>query len=144
MTGLQKSLKQFYGLDAPDPEREARDIDSPHFQARAFYEESLQTDSLPKLLAKEQSLVSEIQSFDSDLQTLVYDNYSKFLGASDTVDSLSESISTMTDKMNHLRDNLTGVAKHSEEIGADLEPNRQKIQRLVGISRLLERVEFIS
>ena len=144
MAAMHTSLKQFYGLEARDPVRDSQDIDSPHFQAREFFEESLRTDSLQQLMAKEQSLVSDIQSFDSDLQTLVYDNYSKFLGASDTVDSLSDNIATMTEKMNRLRENLTGVARHSDEIEADLQPNRQKIQRLVGISRLLERVEFIS
>ena len=46
--------------------------------------------------------------------------------------------------MNNLKTNLTNVAMNNEKICGNLANSRQKIQRLVGISRLLERVEFIS
>lgn len=144
MSTANKLLRQFYGLETLNKEQEARDIDSPHFQARAFFEESVKSDSLPQLLARENSLVSDIRSYDNDLQSLVYDNYSKFLGASDTVRGLAQNISTLHDEMSHLKANLATVARRSDSISDDLETNRQKIQRLVGISRLLGRVEFIS
>lgn len=144
MSTANKLLRQFYGLEKPNREQEARDIDSPHFQADSFFEESVKSDSLPQLLARENSLISDIRSFDNDLQTLVYDNYSKFLGATDTVRSLRQNITALTEEMGSLRENLHHVSQRSQAIGADLEDNRLKIQRLVGISRLLGRVEFIS
>ena len=144
MSTANKLLRQFYGLERPNQEQEARDIDSPHFQAQAFFEESVKKDSLPQLLARENTLISDIRSFDNDLQTLVYDNYSKFLGATDTVRSLRQNITALSGEMGDLKANLGKVAQRSDAIGSDLEPNRQKIQRLVGISRLLGRVEFIS
>jgi hypothetical protein len=144
MSMANRLLREFYGLESPNKEQEVRDIDSPHFDAKSFFEHCVQTDSLPQLFARENSLVSDIRAFDSDLQALVYDNYSKFLGASETVRSLSTKITTLSEEMGQLKSNLTGVAQHSDEIGSALEPNRQRIQRLVGISRLLERVQFIS
>ncbi|KAH0793927.1 vacuolar protein sorting-associated protein 51 [Histomonas meleagridis] len=144
MSSADKLLRQHYGLDQPNKEQEAKDIDSPNFDAKAFFEDKVKNDTLTQLLARENSLVTDIRAFDNDLQTLVYDNYSKFLGASDTVHSLSGHIVTLTEQMDRLKSSLTGVAQHNDQISADLESNRQKIQRLVGISRLLERVEFIS
>lgn len=144
MSTANKLLRQYYGLDTPDQEQEVRDIDSPHFDPNSFFDEAAKNDSLPQILARENSLVSDIRSFDNDLQTLVYDNYAKFLGASDTVHSLSENISALTTQMDSLQKNLQEISVHSGKIINDLEPNRQRIQRLVGISRLLGRVEFIS
>lgn len=40
---------------------------------------------MKQLLEHESSLVSEIQSLDSDCQTLVYDHYDKFIAAADIV-----------------------------------------------------------
>jgi hypothetical protein len=144
MSMANKLLRQFYGLETPNQEQESRDVDSPRFDARAFFDQCVRSDTLPQLLARENSIVSDIRAFDSDLQALVYDNYSKFLGASDTVRSLSAKITTLSDQMGQLRASLTGVAQHSDEVGRALDANRQRIQRLVGISRLLGRVEFIS
>lgn len=144
MSTANKLLRQYYGLDTPDKTQEARDIDSPNFDAKGFFNEAAKNDSLPQILARENSLVTDIRAFDNDLQTLVYDNYSKFLSASDTVHSLSENISNLTSQMDHLKQNLNDISSHSKKIVDDLEPNRQRIQRLIGISRLLGRVEFIS
>ena len=144
MSTANKLLRQYYGLDAPDKAQESRDIDSPHFDAKAFFDDSAKNDTLQQILSRENGLVSDIRTFDNDLQALVYDNYSKFLGAADTVHLLSDNISTLTSQMEKLKTNLSDVAGHSDAIVNDLEPNRQRIQRLVGISRLLGRVEFIS
>lgn len=144
MSTANKLLRQYYGLDTPDKAQEARDIDSPNFDPKGFFTEAAKNDSLPQILARENSLVTDIRAFDNDLQTLVYDNYSKFLGAADTVHSLSDNISNLTSQMDHLKKNLDDISTHSKKIVDDLEPNRQRIQRLVGISRLLGRVEFIS
>ena len=39
-------------------------------------------------MAKESEVVKEIHSLDSDMQTLVYENYNKFISATDTINKM--------------------------------------------------------
>ena len=39
-------------------------------------------------MAKESEVVREIHSLDSDMQTLVYENYNKFISATDTINKM--------------------------------------------------------
>ena len=139
-----KLLRQFYGLDIPNESQEILEIDSPKFSAKEYFEKKAKNDSTPNLLAHENTLVSEIRSLDNELQTLVYDNYTKFLGASDIVKDLGSHISTLRDKISTLKISLNNVSNHFNQMNNIIDPNRQKVHRLIGISRLLERVEFIS
>ena len=41
--------------------------------------------SLTELMDKETEMVRHIRSLDSDMQTLVYENYNKFISATDTI-----------------------------------------------------------
>ena len=36
-------------------------------------------------MEQEQTMVKDIRSLDSDMQTLVYENYNKFISATDTI-----------------------------------------------------------
>lgn len=45
----------------------------------------LQERSLVELMDQEQGMVKDIRSLDSDMQTLVYENYNKFISATDTI-----------------------------------------------------------
>ena len=36
-------------------------------------------------MEQEQAMVKDIRSLDSDMQTLVYENYNKFISATDTI-----------------------------------------------------------
>jgi len=40
---------------------------------------------LTELMDKEAEMVQHIKSLDSDMQTLVYENYNKFISATDTI-----------------------------------------------------------
>jgi len=52
---------------------------------------------------------SEIKSLDSDMQMLVYENYNKFISATDTIRSMKCSVEEMDAKMLTLK-NLIGRA----------------------------------
>ena len=46
--------------------------------------------NLPELMDKETEMVRHIKALDSDMQTLVYENYNKFISATDTIRKVSE------------------------------------------------------
>ncbi|VDP40606.1 unnamed protein product [Schistosoma margrebowiei] len=89
---IKQRLKQFYGsntnnslVDQNDP----LNIDSPSFDPQLYLDKSLKTKDLSDLISEEKTLTDQIRSLDSDMQTLVYDNYSKFISATDTIRMLN-------------------------------------------------------
>ena len=147
MTSTADLMKQFYGIadddeveQPPDP----TDIDGTAFEAEPYFRQLIQRENLQTLVQKDKTVKSEIKSLDTELQHLVYDNYTKFLLAEETIRSMSDGLSSLSAKMQNVLDSLSSVSKSSAEIRSDLNPNREKIQRLVGINRLLERIDFIS
>ena len=144
-TSLSMEFKEFYGIkDDDEPPENPMDINSSCFDAKLLFHQSSKTLSIHQLVSQERSLVADIMSLDNDMQTLVYDNYSKFLNASDVVRTFGEKIDSLTNQVNDLEKTLLNVSEHNDAICKELQGNREKIQRLIGIQRLLERIEFIS
>ena len=60
-------------------------IDSNAFAVDKYVGTLLQYKSLEELVQRGNAMVSEIKSLDSDMQMLVYENYNKFISATDTI-----------------------------------------------------------
>ena len=60
-------------------------IDSTAFAVDKYVGTLLQYKSLEELVQRGNAMVSEIKSLDSDMQMLVYENYNKFISATDTI-----------------------------------------------------------
>ena len=73
------------GIAAAPEEVDDMDIDSSNFSADKYVSSLLQHKSLPELMQRGIAMVSEIKSLDSDMQMLVYENYNKFISATDTI-----------------------------------------------------------
>lgn len=56
--------------------------------ARCRPQTLLREKPLHELLSEDKRLVQEIRALDSDMQMLVYENYSKFISATDTIRSM--------------------------------------------------------
>ncbi|KAH8045339.1 3'5'-cyclic nucleotide phosphodiesterase [Aureococcus anophagefferens] len=90
-------LSSFYGKMASDvapPEEEEDEaldpIDREDFDADAHVRGLLKTEPLPKLLERDDALCREVKSLSGDMQMLVYENYSKFIGATDTIRDMKD------------------------------------------------------
>ncbi|KAH8060578.1 Dor1-like protein [Aureococcus anophagefferens] len=101
-------LSSFYGKMASDvapPEEEEDEaldpIDREDFDAgRARW--LLKTEPLPKLLERDDALCREVKSLSGDMQMLVYENYSKFIGATDTIRDMKDNVGGMEGEMTSL------------------------------------------
>jgi len=79
-------LSSYYGASvAPAEEVDDMNIDGGSFNADKYVSNLLQYKSLPELMQRGIAMVSEIKSLDSDMQMLVYENYNKFISATDTI-----------------------------------------------------------
>lgn len=89
-----KSLSAFYGLAtaanaATNSNNQADDasldIDSSSFDPRAYMNNLLSKCSLAELMQEHSALFSAKQTLDTAMQRLVYENYSTFITATDTI-----------------------------------------------------------
>ena len=87
-------LSSYYGTEAPDADvaaappaadQDDSNIDGAAFDADKYVSALLQQRSLEELVQRGNAMVSEIKSLDSDMQMLVYENYNKFISATDTI-----------------------------------------------------------
>jgi hypothetical protein len=82
-------LKDFYGsANSKDPgatSEKSIDLDSQSFDTSLYFQNVLKTNSLSDLIRTDNGMVSEIKKLDSDMKTLVYENYNKFISATETI-----------------------------------------------------------
>lgn len=88
-------------------------------------------------------LSNDIKSLDVSMQNLVYENYNKFIAATDTIRQMKESVTSMDERMKKLMAGMEDMTDTSSMINAALQDNRCKVEKLVGVRRLLKKLEFL-
>ncbi len=112
----------------------------------------------------ENDIVKQIRSLDSEMQTLVYENYNKFINATDTIrkvwfepfwfldrhvitkdlvsvnSQMKNDFKKMEDEMGNLVSNMDSITEQSDKINATFKDRRQEISKLSGVNTLLKKV----
>ena len=81
-------LKMYYGIEnsqSGGATLDPCDINGAHFEADTYLSNMIKQRSLTELMDEETKMVTQIRALDSDMQTLVYENYNKFISATDTI-----------------------------------------------------------
>lgn len=142
-------LASYYGTQpsmdsSADGKDNPLDLDSVSFDAEAYAKEILLSHDVAELMRRDSQLSSEIKLLDGDMQMLVYENYSKFISATETIRRMKENVEAMENEMQHLRSNMEDVSQNSESLENALHDKRTKINKLVRVKRLLHRLDFLS
>ena len=135
-------------VSAPPPPRRPRvdeklDLDSERFQPQLYVDSLLRSSSMKELLEADARLVAAKRSLDSDMQMLVYENYNKFISATDMIRQMKDNVDGMEGEMAALITNMATISATTASIEQQLAPNRERVENLVGVSRLLKRLEFL-
>eukprot|EP00959_Pyramimonas_sp_CCMP1952_P252352 5272539-Pyramimonas_sp.AAC.1 len=88
-------------------------------------------------------MAQEIKSLDSDMQMLVYENYSKFITATDTIRRMKSNVEGMGEKMERLLDTVGGISDKSDAVNDTLASRRQNIEELNGVRALLKKLQVV-
>ena len=141
-------LANYYGKLQGNVEEEVEKetmpaIDRQDFDADAHVREMLETQKLPELLEQDDSLCRDIKSLSGDMQMLVYENYSKFIAATDTIRDMKKHVGAMESEMTSLNATMAEIDGMSAAVNASLADKRAKIDKLVRARRLLKRLEFL-
>ncbi|CAI7906949.1 unnamed protein product, partial [Closterium sp. NIES-53] len=119
------------------------DINSRAFDADSFVANLIRQAKLDDLLQKHVSWAAEIKNLDSDMQMLVYENYSKFISATDTIRTMKDNVASMESSMDQLLRTVTSVQEQSTAINSNLSERRERIEQLNGTRSLLRKAQFI-
>ncbi len=98
---------------------------------------------MPELVAASNLMGAETKSLDTSMQNLVYENYNKFISATDTIREMKESVASMDARMQSLVKGMEDMTESSAVINGGLQDNRSKVEKLVGVRRLLKKLEFL-
>uniref|UniRef100_A0A0D3FNT3 Vacuolar protein sorting-associated protein 51 homolog n=1 Tax=Oryza barthii TaxID=65489 RepID=A0A0D3FNT3_9ORYZ len=103
----------------------------------------VQQSNLEALLQRHVKMAAEIKNLDTDLQMLVYENYNKFISATDTIKRMKTNIVGMEANMEQLLSKITSVQSRSDTVNTSLFDKRENIEKLHRTRNLLRKVQFI-
>lgn len=134
-------LSSYYGVGASagDP----LDLDGPSFNSDTYVGRLLDNQSLADLVHKGNDLVTEIKSLDSDMQMLVYENYNKFISATDTIRAMKHKVEGMEEQMNQLASNMETIIESNKSISSNVTGRRGQLEKLNGVRKLLVKLQFL-
>ncbi|CAF1163219.1 unnamed protein product [Rotaria sp. Silwood1] len=118
-------------------------IDSPGFDPETYVTKLLRETRLTQLIDKEQLLTKQIKTLDNEMQTLVYENYNKFISATDTIRQMKKDFKTMEDEMTHLISTMSTINSNNHQIHLTLDNRRQEIRKLTSIHLLLQKLQYL-
>ncbi|NWQ81581.1 VPS51 protein, partial [Columbina picui] len=149
---------------APDP----ADINGPHFDPEVFLNKVRSECPLGQLLAREAALGREIRALDSDMQTLLYENYNKFISATgecprgaghggpgragtqasgcfspDTIRKMKVDFRRMEAEMDDLAANMAAISTSSARVSAALQDRHRRGAQLAGVQALLRKLQSL-
>ncbi|XP_025771159.1 vacuolar protein sorting-associated protein 51 homolog [Puma concolor] len=144
-------LKLYYGLSegeaagrpsGSDP-LDPTDLNGAHFDPEVYLDKLRRECPLAQLMDSETDMVRQIRALDSDMQTLVYENYNKFISATDTIRKMKNDFRKMEDEMDRLATNMAVITDFSARISATLQDRHERITKLAGVHALLRKLQFL-
>ena len=119
------------------------DINNANFDPELFVNRLISEASLSQLMAQEGEIVRQIQGLDSDMQTLVYENYNKFIAATETIRKMRVDFRSMEEEMDQLATSMTSITAFSSNISDKLRVRRQEVARLSSTNTTLQKLQFV-
>eukprot|EP00039_Didymoeca_costata_P009885 m.131752 g.131752 ORF g.131752 m.131752 type:complete len:914 (+) comp14635_c0_seq1:167-2908(+) len=140
-------LKMFYGAANPEteasPQGNPLDINNSAFDCEQYLEKLYGELPLPEIVTKEKRLNSQIKTLDSEMQTLVYENYNKFISATDTIRKMKSQVDGMEEEMTRLGEKMKNISDLSNGIESTLSERRDRICSLANSHSLLRNLQFL-
>ena len=142
-------MANFYGVSELDEEggdnsaNDPDNIDSSAFQVEDYVLRAVRDDELSDLLRTDETLITEVQELNNDMQNLVYENYNKFISATDTIRKMKDQVEGMETEIETLMKTMDSVGQRSSQINQNLQPKRERVENIQSLQRLIKRLEFL-
>lgn len=84
--------------------------------------------------------IEEVKQLDENMKLLVFDNYNKFITAESTIKQMREKVEVMEEEMTRLSSNIERITMDSDSINDALQSKKKRIDMLLGVHKLLQKV----
>ncbi|KAJ3117038.1 Vacuolar protein sorting-associated protein 51 [Phlyctochytrium bullatum] len=119
------------------------DMDSEAFISETFINSCLYQKNLNALIRTDTELIEDVRRIDGQMKTLVYQNYHKFIAATDTIKQMRTKVEGMNDEMGDLERKMNALVESNNKLNDMLNPNRTKLQKLHSVNALLRKLNFV-
>ena len=106
--------------DEEDEEAKKADLDGDGFDVDVYLQNMLRTETLKSLLTQNAKLKKETQTLDSDMQNMVYENYNKFIKATETIKTMKVNVSVIESELDELMDEMETLESTSQVVDTHL------------------------
>ncbi|KAG7350533.1 Vps51/Vps67 vacuolar sorting complex protein [Nitzschia inconspicua] len=121
----------------------AADLDSPDFDAAKHTEAYVLHSGVHPLLETEESLACQVRTLDSSMQTLVYENYSRFIEATDAIRSIGVNVQANSSNLQKLSSSMESVGETARNIENSCGALRDSVVEKLRVKRLLQRLDAL-
>lgn len=147
-SGLQQQPATLTPSQIPLPYMATKsELDSPNFNPKSHTLSHIAHSTTHTLLETNERLALDIRTLDSTMQTLVYENYSKFIDATDAIKSIGTNVSSVScdneyglDRLLLGIERIQAASSRSEEL---LRYSRDSVAEKLRIQRLLTRLDAL-
>lgn len=126
-----------------DDQADADDLDSAAFDSAKHAEKLIRSSSTHALLETEERLALQVRTLDSTMQTLVYENYSRFIDATDAIRSIGVNVAANEAGLRQLTESMSSVDDQSRVVENALGALRDQVAEKIRVQRLLTRLDAL-
>eukprot|EP00921_Rhytidocystis_pertsovi_P023419 GHVQ01037464.1.p1 GENE.GHVQ01037464.1~~GHVQ01037464.1.p1 ORF type:complete len:912 (+),score=113.36 GHVQ01037464.1:156-2891(+) len=119
------------------------DLDDPAFDVHVYFHQLIQETNLNDFLRISNDLSDQIRQLDGDMQMLVYENYNKFISATDTIKQMKTDVEGMEGEMSRLTKSMETIETCSGRLNNVLSARSSKIEELASIREFLLNLRHI-
>lgn len=119
-------------------------IDSAAFNCQVYLKEFVRDRTLVQVIEKNNELFTESKALDNDQQTLVYENYSKFMAASDTLSELHKQMSALDSDLADLKSSVSKINSNYGALEDSMGMKWKQIRKLDTMEKDLNKLKYLS
>ncbi|XP_035208234.1 vacuolar protein sorting-associated protein 51 homolog [Stegodyphus dumicola] len=119
-------------------------MDKEEFNAMLCLLKYVDNCSLYQMITRQNQLDLQIRILHSDMQSLLYDNYRKFIEASSMVSSIKSEINKMEDEATLLQSKMKDLEGISTAVLENLQPTQSKITKLLKWQEVMKKLVLLT
>ena len=143
LTGAYYDLDEENDTDIHEARENAGNLDSSYFNVDQKVGEMLRKTPYLQLLDVDEELRKTIVHLDNQMQLLVYENYSKFIGATDTMQNMKEKLVKMESQVSGLESRMEAIANGTRRMNERNSTKREEVARLDRLGGLVGKLSTL-
>jgi len=141
-------LNAYYRIEGSQPKEPATSVgegglDHQGFDAKRFFDNMVSEGRLPDLVKRSNELDIEIKDLDADMQTLVYENYSKFIRATDVIRMMKGSLDGLEPDIRSLDGHLGRITEHQRRVEDGVSGRARQLEALLNQQRVCGKLKIL-